>query len=169
LARTASYSWLPVLTTPTCSHGKKGYNPNTYSLRQRKEIFLLLLTSAGKKPTGEEWVQSPDRCPGRDKLGLLCYSKCPGRYTRFGADCHQNYPSGFRDDGFFSPSAVWTCRRLLPPRLPNPRSTPRVRQSRIRRPLCFPQTRLTLWMMGRMTNAPVLCLGFRASSLQYKL
>lgn len=46
----------------------------------------------------------PTECPGRDKLGLLCYSKCPKGYKRFGLDCHQECTEGFRDDGLF-------CRR----------------------------------------------------------
>lgn len=49
----------------------------------------------------------PQECPGRDRIGALCYSKCPAGYTRFGVDCHQTCPSRFRDDGLFCRKAEY--------------------------------------------------------------
>ena len=44
----------------------------------------------------------PKTClPTHDKIGLLCYPKCPTGYGRFGFDCHQKCPSGFRNDGLY--------------------------------------------------------------------
>jgi len=43
----------------------------------------------------------PDQCPEKDKVGLLCYDKCPDGYTRVGLDCHSVCPDGWRDDGLF--------------------------------------------------------------------
>jgi len=37
----------------------------------------------------------------RDKIGLLCYSRCPVGYSRFGFDCHQNCLSGWSNQGLF--------------------------------------------------------------------
>jgi hypothetical protein len=52
-----------------------------------------------KEAYGQGVGTIPDQCRrGRDTLVLLCCSKYPGRCTRFGVDCHQNCPSGFRDD-----------------------------------------------------------------------
>jgi hypothetical protein len=41
----------------------------------------------------------------RDKIGLLCYTKCPAGYVRSGFDCHQSCPPNFQDQGLF-------CRKL---------------------------------------------------------
>jgi hypothetical protein len=38
---------------------------------------------------------------GRDKIGLLCYTKCPIGFSRSGFDCHQNCPPGFTDEGLY--------------------------------------------------------------------
>lgn len=44
----------------------------------------------------------PQTCaPDQEKLGLLCYTKCPAGYTRRGLDFHSNCPDGFRDDRLF--------------------------------------------------------------------
>lgn len=42
--------------------------------------------------------------PGRERIGLLCYTECPAGMTRKGFDCHSVCPEGMRDDGLF-------CRR----------------------------------------------------------
>lgn len=35
----------------------------------------------------------PQSCEaGRDRIGLLCYSKCPANTARFGFDCHSVCP-----------------------------------------------------------------------------
>lgn len=45
-------------------------------------------------------VSFPDTCgPDQEKIGLLCYDKCPAGYYRWGFDCHQACPEGMRDDG----------------------------------------------------------------------
>jgi|GEM_PF-2671060 len=50
----------------------------------------------------------PDACgPGREKIGLLCYSKCPAGTARFGFDCHSVCPAGMRDDGLFCRKAEY--------------------------------------------------------------
>lgn len=47
----------------------------------------------------------PAACsPGRERIGLLCYSVCPAGTRRVGFDCHSVCPDGMRDDGLF-------CRR----------------------------------------------------------
>lgn len=44
----------------------------------------------------------PSTCASnRDRIGLLCYTKCPAKMTRFGFDCHSICPSGWRNDGLF--------------------------------------------------------------------
>lgn len=43
----------------------------------------------------------PSDCGSREKIGLLCYDKCPAGYSRYGFDCHQNCLAGWRDDGLF--------------------------------------------------------------------
>jgi hypothetical protein len=46
----------------------------------------------------------PSICPNnKDKIGLLCYDKCPSGYYRFGFDCHQYCPTadGWADQGLF--------------------------------------------------------------------
>jgi len=44
----------------------------------------------------------PSSCPpGRDRIGLLCYTSCPANMKRVGFDCHSVCPSGMRDDGLF--------------------------------------------------------------------
>lgn len=43
----------------------------------------------------------PTTCGALDKIGLLCYPKCPAGYSRFGFDCHQNCPDGWADQGLF--------------------------------------------------------------------
>jgi len=40
----------------------------------------------------------------KEKIGLLCYDKCPSGYSRFGVDCHSTCPDGLDDQGLF-------CRR----------------------------------------------------------
>lgn len=42
-----------------------------------------------------------------EKIGLLCYDKCPSGYTRLGFDCHQNCPTGFRNNGLFCRAAEY--------------------------------------------------------------
>lgn len=39
------------------------------------------------------------QCPGRQKIGALCYSHCPRGTRRVGFDCHSVCPSGFQDTG----------------------------------------------------------------------
>ena len=44
----------------------------------------------------------PQSCaPGRERIGLLCYSQCPANSQRFGFDCHSVCPSGMADQGLF--------------------------------------------------------------------
>lgn len=45
----------------------------------------------------------PDVCPSdQDKLGLLCYKKCPAGFNRpAGLDCYSTCPSGFTDTGLY--------------------------------------------------------------------
>lgn len=46
----------------------------------------------------------PTECGDLEKIGLLCYPKCPEGYSRFGFDCHQNCPDsaeGWADQGLF--------------------------------------------------------------------
>ncbi len=44
----------------------------------------------------------PQACaPDRDRIGLLCYTKCPAGMKRVGFDCHSVCPDGMRDDGLF--------------------------------------------------------------------
>lgn len=50
----------------------------------------------------------PQSCaPGRERVGLLCYSTCPANSKRFGFDCHSVCPSGMRDDGLFCRAAEY--------------------------------------------------------------
>lgn len=50
----------------------------------------------------------PENCaPGQDRIGLLCYAKCPANTKRFGFDCHSVCPSGMRDDGLFCRAAEY--------------------------------------------------------------
>lgn len=50
----------------------------------------------------------PEDCPpGRERIGLFCYSKCPAGTRRFGFDCHSVCPAGFRDDGLFCRKAEY--------------------------------------------------------------
>ncbi|EFX60420.1 hypothetical protein DAPPUDRAFT_277575 [Daphnia pulex] len=66
---------------------------------------LLQTTSADfcwKNSYGRGIGQVPQSCGvDQERLGLLCYPKCPAGYSRKGLDCHSNCPSGFRDDGLF--------------------------------------------------------------------
>jgi hypothetical protein len=45
----------------------------------------------------------PSVCGARDKIGLLCYDRCPNGFSRFGLDCRQNCPTaaGWADQGLF--------------------------------------------------------------------
>jgi hypothetical protein len=46
------------------------------------------------------------RCaPTRDRIGMLCYTKCPAGFRRVGFDCHEVCPNGLVDQGLF-------CRRM---------------------------------------------------------
>ena len=50
----------------------------------------------------------PEACAaGRERIGLLCYTKCPANMARFGFDCHSVCPSGMRDDGLFCRAAEY--------------------------------------------------------------
>jgi hypothetical protein len=50
----------------------------------------------------------PDACQqGRDRIGLLCYTKCGPHMQRAGFDCHSTCPPGMRDDGLFCRSAEY--------------------------------------------------------------
>ena len=37
----------------------------------------------------------------QDRIGFLCYEKCPSGYKRFGFDCHQICPTGWTKQGLF--------------------------------------------------------------------
>jgi hypothetical protein len=44
----------------------------------------------------------PQGCaPDQDRIGLLCYPKCPQGMSRFGFDCHSDCPSGWSNQGLF--------------------------------------------------------------------
>ena len=44
----------------------------------------------------------PQSCSSnRDRIGLLCYTKCPSGMSRFVFDCHSVCPSGWADQGLF--------------------------------------------------------------------
>lgn len=75
-------------------------------------IFAFSSTQVTAQATGPEfcWKDTygrgvgtiPNQCPpGKERIGLLCYSHCPNGMYRFGFDCHPNCPSGFRDEGLF--------------------------------------------------------------------
>lgn len=50
----------------------------------------------------------PQSCSAdRDRIGLLCYTKCPAGMHRAGFDCHSNCPDGWRDDGLFCRNAEY--------------------------------------------------------------
>ena len=50
----------------------------------------------------------PKACKSnQDRIGLLCYNKCPRGQKRFGFDCHSVCPSGMRDDGLFCRKAEY--------------------------------------------------------------
>lgn len=50
----------------------------------------------------------PQACSSdRDRIGLLCYSKCGPNMKRVGFDCHSTCPSGMRDDGLFCRAAEY--------------------------------------------------------------
>lgn len=52
------------------------------------------------KPRGVGTI--PSSCSDeQEKIGLLCYKKCPDGYSVFGFDCHQKCPSGWDDQGLF--------------------------------------------------------------------
>lgn len=38
-----------------------------------------------------------DSCGALEKIGQLCYPKCPAGYSRVGTDCQQNCPAGWTD------------------------------------------------------------------------
>lgn len=40
-----------------------------------------------------------DSCGALEKIGQLCYPKCPAGYSRKGLACQQNCPAGWTDDG----------------------------------------------------------------------
>jgi hypothetical protein len=81
-------------------------------------VFMALMTLtassvfAGESIVDKEfcWKDSygrgagkvPQACAeGRDRIGLLCYTKCPAGMKRVGFDCHSVCPDGMRDDGLF--------------------------------------------------------------------
>jgi hypothetical protein len=50
----------------------------------------------------------PSACQeGRERIGLLCYSKCGTNMQRAGFDCHSTCPAGMRDDGLFCRAAEY--------------------------------------------------------------
>jgi hypothetical protein len=50
----------------------------------------------------------PKSCaPGKEMIGLLCYTKCPKGMKRVGFDCHSVCPDGMRDDGLFCRKAEY--------------------------------------------------------------
>jgi hypothetical protein len=79
-------------------------------------ILLLGLTTSLSMKDHEQslaefcWKDSYERGVGtipsecrhhREKIGLLCYSRCPVGYSRFGFDCHQNCLPGWSNQGLF--------------------------------------------------------------------
>ena len=72
-------------------------------------IFLLVESQVAefcwKDSYGRGVGTIPTECPGRKKIGALCYSHCPSGYSRFGFDCHQNCFGGFTNQGLY-------CRKL---------------------------------------------------------
>ncbi|MGH9847084.1 MAG: hypothetical protein ACREEM_50965 [Blastocatellia bacterium] len=77
-------------------------------------LFLLLPSFAQErdfcwKDTSTRGVGTvPQACEaGRDRIGLLCYSKCAPGMKRVGFDCHSVCPDGLRDDGLFCRAAEY--------------------------------------------------------------
>lgn len=81
-------------------------------------ILLLLFTTLPSFAQDKEfcWKDStprgigtvPEACePGRERIGLLCYTKCPAGTKRVGFDCHSVCPDGMRDDGLFCRAAEY--------------------------------------------------------------
>ena len=68
---------------------------------QMQEDHEKFQTFCWKDSYGRGFGSIPDDCGHRDKIGLLCYEKCPSGYKRWGFDCHQVCPKGWRDDGLF--------------------------------------------------------------------
>ncbi|CAB9516456.1 expressed unknown protein [Seminavis robusta] len=83
----------------------------TLSEEDERAILLWLKTEMNQKNTPFCWKRSYGRgvgkvlteCPeGKERVGALCYSKCPAGYSRQGTlDCQQNCSEGWRDDGLF--------------------------------------------------------------------
>jgi len=74
----------------------------------KKELTALKSPFCWKRSQGRGVGLIPQNCPSnRDKIGLLCYSKCRPGMSRVGFDCWQQCPSGFRDDGFFCRKAEY--------------------------------------------------------------
>lgn len=59
-------------------------------------------TFCWKDSNGRGVGRVPSSCSSdRDKIGLLCYTKCPSGMRRSGFDCHSVCPSGWADQGLF--------------------------------------------------------------------
>lgn len=81
--------------------------------------ITLILTLTGPPAFADDdfcWKDSygrgvgtvPRSCaPGREMIGLLCYSTCPGGTTRVGFDCHSLCPNNMRNDGLFCRAAEY--------------------------------------------------------------
>lgn len=76
----------------------------TPQLRQVNEVSQANSTSefCWRNSYGRGIGTIPQACAaGEDRIGLLCYPKCPVNTVRVGFDCHSTCPAGFRDDGLF--------------------------------------------------------------------
>lgn len=81
-------------------------------------VVLAVLTSAPALAQEKDFCwkdtvtrgvgEVPTSCgPGRERIGLLCYSACPANMARVGLDCHSVCPAGMRDDGLFCRAAEY--------------------------------------------------------------
>jgi hypothetical protein len=71
------------------------------------EVVQYIIPFCWKRSTGRGWGEPLSECADHlDRIGLLCYTKCPEGYARVRFDCHQKCPdeTGWHNDGLF-------CRR----------------------------------------------------------
>jgi hypothetical protein len=91
-------------------------NPRLLMLALVGAVSTLLMVSASFAEKEFCWRDTetrgvgkiPQACQeGRDRIGLLCYTKCGPHMQRTGFDCHSTCPAGMRDDGLFCRAAEY--------------------------------------------------------------